>query len=47
MAPYGFGMYAAYKHLQDTDHSFISRSNVVLEWIAFIIILITPINEDK
>jgi hypothetical protein len=44
MSPYGFGMYAAYLHLKDDDHSFINRAPVIIEWLAFLIFFIIPFN---
>ena len=44
MAPYGFGMYAAYLHLQGTKY-LDSKFNylIVLEWICFIHVLLNPL----
>ena len=38
MAPYVYGMYSAYIHFKDKDHSFMTGDfkQVILEWIAFI-----------
>lgn len=45
MSPYGFGMYAAYIHLKDDDHSFFSRSSIILEWLCFIVFaFLVPLN---
>lgn len=44
MAPYGFGMYAAFVHDQDKDHSLINKPGVLcLEWISFIVVIFMTI----
>lgn len=40
MAPYGFGMYAAYRHLYCDDFEYLNKgSTVFLEWISFLIFI--------
>jgi hypothetical protein len=43
MSPYVCGMYAAYLHLKDKDHTFMTNSapQIIFEWISFLNVVLT------